>query len=168
MVGQRDVVWFLAGTFVTATTPTNRNCSIPGNATLFFPIANSININVPFMCGQQESLSVAQLRAASKMFIDGVNIMSVTVDSVDYKSKLQRIRSEVFAGALPLDNLFNLLCGDGIPSAGIYSPAVDEGYYLLLQPLAPGNHTIHFTVEGPMNFVQDVTYTVTVVPVILQ
>ena len=129
MVGQRDVVWFLAGTFVTTPTLPNRNCSIPGNATLFFPIANSVNINVPFICGQQESLSVASLRAMSKMFIDGVNIISVMVDNMDVKSQLQRIRSEVFEVALPLDNLFNLLCGSEIPPAGIYSLLMMDTIY---------------------------------------
>jgi hypothetical protein len=171
MVGQRDVVWFLAGTF--SSTSASRNCSVPGDATLFFPIANSVNINTPNICGQGGPLSVAALRMASKMTIDGVNIISVTVDGMDVKSQVQRIRSEVFEVALPPDNLFNAPCAafppPGYAPAGIYSPAVDDGYYLLLQPLAPGRiHAIQFTVVAGGAVVQDITYNVTVVPVILQ
>jgi hypothetical protein len=167
MVGQRDVVWFLAGTF--SAESASRKCSIPGNATLFVPIVNSVSINAPFVCGQGGPASVATLRTMSKMVIDGANIISVTVDNRDVKNQLQRIKSEVFEVALPLDNLFNAPCGGGTPPpvpAGIYSPVVDDGYYLLLQPLAPGNHTIQFQVGGTV--VQQVTYNVTVVPVLLQ
>jgi len=168
MVGQRDVVWFLAGTFLSSM-PASRNCSVPGNATLFFSIANFVNINTPNICGQDGSFSVAELRMVAKMNIDGLNIMSVTVDGKDVKSQVQRIRSEVFEVALPPDNLFTAPCKPLPVPAGIYSPAVDDGYYLLLQPLAPGSiHTIHFTVVAGGAVVQDITYNVTVVPVILQ
>jgi hypothetical protein len=32
--------------------------------------------------------------------------------------------------------------------AGIYSPAVAEGFYLMLSPLTPGAHTINFGGQG--------------------
>jgi hypothetical protein len=164
-VGQKDAVWFLAGTF--SGVPAIRMCSIPGNAALFFPIVNSVNINAPNICGQGGPVSVLALRAMSKAMIDGANIISVKVDAIEVKEQLQRIKSQVFEVALPLDNLFNAPCGGpGTVPAGIYSPAVDDGYYLLLQPLAPGTHTIQFQVSGSV--VQNVNYTVTVVPVVLQ
>jgi hypothetical protein len=164
-VGQRDVVWFLAGTFSPGVA--NRMCSIPANAALLIPIANSVNINTPFICGQAGPLSVETLRAMSKSVIDGVNIISVKVDNKQVKGQVQRVQSQVFEVALPQDNLFNAPCEKlGKVPAGIYSPAVDDGYYLLLQPLTAGSHTIQFQVKG--SIVQDVTYTLTVIPVVLQ
>ena len=41
------------------------------------------------------------------------------------------------------------------------APCVDDGFYLMLTPLTPGAHTIHFTgING--DFVVDVTYNITV------
>jgi len=51
--------------------------------------------------------------------------------------------------------------------AGIYSPAVDDGFYVQLNPLKVGSHTLHFHAENP-GFVEDVTYNLTVVPVLLK
>ncbi|HWZ68898.1 MAG TPA: hypothetical protein VNW89_13800, partial [Stellaceae bacterium] len=55
------------------------------------------------------------------------------------------------------------LCVD-LPE-GIYSPAVDDGYYVLLAPLSRGNHTIHFQAESHSSFgdfTQNITYNLTV------
>jgi hypothetical protein len=93
----------------------------------------------------------------------------VTVDGKTIKD-LRRIKSEVFEVALPADNLFNAPCtgaGLGDVPAGIYSPAVDEGFYVLLAPLDIGKHALHFHAENPSQGVtQDVTYNLTVVPVL--
>jgi hypothetical protein len=66
-------------------------------------------------------------------------------------TNLQRAgQSTVFAVALPEDNVFNLLCGGpGTVPAGIYSPAAGDGFYVLLDPLKKGKHTLHFHVEQP-------------------
>ena len=50
---------------------------------------------------------------------------------------------------------------------GIYSPAVDDGYYVKLNPLAVGSHTLHIHAEQPSaGLVLDVTYNLNVVPVV--
>jgi hypothetical protein len=51
--------------------------------------------------------------------------------------------------------------------AGVYSPSVDDGYYVLLKPLSVGNHTLHIHAEST-GFTLDVTYDLTVVPVQLK
>ena len=49
---------------------------------------------------------------------------------------------------------------------GIYSSAVDDGYYAIVRPLRPGNHTLHYHAEVPdAGFVIDVTYHLIAVPV---
>ena len=59
---------------------------------------------------------------------------------------------------------------NGLIDAGIYSPAVDDGFYVMLRPLPAGQHTIHITGVEPevetcnaLNI--DITYSLTMVTV---
>jgi hypothetical protein len=76
----------------------------------------------------------------------------------------------VFSVALPEDNVFDTPCKRahlGSVSAGIYSPAVDDGFYVLLKPLSVGTYTLHFHADNPAGTInQDVTYTLKVVQVL--
>jgi len=166
MVGQRGSVWFLAGTFGGGSA--TRACDVPEGKSLFFPVVNSVNINAPNVCGQDATnVSVKALRALSAGCIDGATNLSVEVDGKTLKH-LQRVKSEVFEVALPEDNVFNALCGGpGSVPAGIYSPAVDDGFYVHLEPLEVGLHTLH--IQGTSTCFSaslDVMYHLTVVPVV--
>jgi len=165
MVGQRGSVWFLAGSF--STSAVARTCSVPDTAALFLPVVNFININTPNVCGQNsDNLSADTLRSQIAPILDGATNLSVTVDSQPVAA-LRRVKSIVFDVTLPLDNIFNAGCGGpGTVPAGIYSPAVDDGFYVLLRPLEVGNHTLHIHGEIPsLTFVQDITYKLIVVEV---
>lgn len=83
---------------------------------------------------------------------------------------MQRVQSVVFDVALPEDNVFDSPCANiGNVPAGIFSPGVDDGFYVLLNPLKAGNHTLQFHAENrSQNFSTDVTYNLTVVPVSLK
>jgi hypothetical protein len=168
MVGQRDFVWFLAGVFGGGSA--SRTCSVPADKTLFFPAINSFFINTP-NCGQgPENLTVKFMRAQVKPFIDAAQNLSVTVDGADVKKTLlRRVQSDPFVTALPADNIFGPdACAPGVPlPAGIYSPSVDDGFYVTVPPLNPGAHTIHFHAESG-TFTQDVTYNLTIVAVLLK
>ena len=172
MVGQHGPVWFLAGVFNSGG-PTVRTCSVPQGKALFFPIVNSVNIDTPNVCGQGAHASVDDLRAGAADFIDGATKLSAEVDGKPIRN-LRRVKSKVFAVALPEDNLFDAPCSGAktnpnVP-AGVFAPAVDDGYYVRLKPLKAGTHTVHFHAERPnaedpsQSFVLDVTYTLTVVP----
>ncbi len=170
MVGQRGSVWFLGGVFSGG--PAERTCSVPEGVTLFFPVINDVSINAPNVCGQgPENAAVKDLRQMSKAFIDAVPLSSVKVQVDGNKTPFRRVQSQVFEVALPGDNVFDAPCGgpDTVP-AGIYSPSVDDGYYVTLGPLKPGEHTIHFQagVQPTQPLPTDVTYTLTVVPVSLK
>jgi hypothetical protein len=170
VVGQRGPVWFLAGGFSGGTF--TRKCSVPEDKTLYFPVINSVNIDTPNVCGQGPGrIPVKDLRATSAAFIEGAVNLSVTVDGIAPKN-LRRVKSEVFEVALPKDNLFEVPCtgaGLGDVPAGIYSPAVDDGFYVLLKPLDSGEHALHFHAENPsQGFKLDVTYELIVVPVLLK
>jgi hypothetical protein len=167
MVGQRDPIWFLVGTFFGGTAA--RTCTIPAGEWLFFPVINSVQFNTPNICGQGGNMNVAELRAAAAPFIDAATNMSVHVDGKAVKN-LMRIKSDVFATIVPTDNIFNAPCGGpGTVPAGVYSPSVDDGYYVLLKPLSVGNHSLHIHAEVPsQSFVLDVTYNLTIAPVQLK
>ena len=169
VVGQRGQVWFLAGTFFGGTV--TRNCSIPAGVALFFPVINSVQINTPNVCGQTGSLSVSDLRALSAPFIDAATNLSVQVDGKPVED-LFRVKSNVFATTFPADNIFNAPCagaGLGAVPAAVYSPSVDDGFYVLLKPLSVGSHTLHILSEVPsQGFSLDVTYDLTIVAVQLK
>jgi hypothetical protein len=88
--------------------PTVRNCTVPNDRWLFFPVANFVLLE---------------------------------------------------------DNLFGV-------DAGVYGPAVDDGYYMLLKPFAAGQHTIRIRGgERALGFLVDVIYNLDVVepgPVIVE
>ncbi len=161
VVGQRGPVWFLAGSFGETVT---RTCSVPAGKVLFFPVANGSFFDSPGLCGQGASISVPEARAGLAAFIGGLTDLAVEVNGKAVG--MQRIRSRVFTVALPEDNLFDAVCAaDGGMPAGIYAPAVDDGYYVRLKPLKPGNHTLHFHAENAeVGFAIDTTYHLTVVP----
>jgi len=145
---------------------------VPEGKELFFPVINAINFNTPNVCGQgSTNLLVSDMRALSAAFINGATKLSVTVDGKRMKD-LIRVQSDVFEVALPKNNVFDAPCTGanlGDVPAGIYSPAVDEGFYVLLDPLSVGNHTLHFHAENTsQGFTQDVTYNLNVVPVLLK
>jgi hypothetical protein len=170
VVGQHGSVWFLAGVFGGGTA--RRKCSVPADKILYFPAINNVQINSPNVCGElPENIPVEDLRARSAAFIDGATNLLVEVDGKEVKN-LRRIQSEVFAVALPEDNVFDAPCAEaglGNVPAGIYSPAVDDGFYVRLNPLRVGPHILHFHAENPsQDFVEDINYNLTVVPVLLE
>ena len=162
IVGQRGSVWFLAGVFGGGTA--TRTCSVPEGTALFFPVLNGVGINTPKVCGQKGPLTVSKLRTMAADQIAGAANLSVTVDGVAIAIP-PSVQSSVFAVAFPEDNVFDSPCAGlgGVP-AGIYSPAVSDGFYVLLDPLSVGGHTLH--IHGESQFtMQDVTYNLTIVTV---
>jgi hypothetical protein len=70
MVGQRGDVWFLAGTFFGGAA--TRTCAVPEGTRLFFPVINSVFIDTPGVCGQEETIPVKDMRAALAAFWEGL------------------------------------------------------------------------------------------------
>jgi hypothetical protein len=163
MVGQHGSVWFLAGSFNGGVA--TRVCSIPEDTTLFLPVVNSFWIDTPGVCGQGASQSIKEWRAAAHDFIATAHGLSVELDGHAIHN-LNHIRSTVFPVTFPTDSVFSAPCAEsgGLP-AGIYSPAVDEGYYVTIPPLVPGTHTLQIRAQAA-GFQMDVTYTLHVKPVV--
>ncbi len=151
--GQSGPVWFIGGSFVEATVV--RQLTVPAGKALFFPIINAECSTVeppPFYGGNE-----AELTACAKVFVDMGAGMGCELDGVALQNLEQyRCVSPMFPFAAP-DN--NVMFVPG-PVAG-YS--VGDGYYLMLRPLAVGEHVLHFTGSFPdFNFTLDVTYQITV------
>ena len=80
-----------------------------------------------------------ELRAETAPCLDAVTSLEVVVDGVPVPSLREkfRVKSEVFAVALPSDNLFGL-------DARTYSPTIDDGFHVMLRPLSVGPQTVRF------------------------
>ena len=161
--GQTGQVFFLGGKFCSTGDPTcnastaNRSCTVPRGKNLFFPIVNSVNSPPP-------PDTINNFRASVQGVIDGATKLEVDLDGQSLKDlRPFRIQSSVFDFTLPDDNVFTAL---GQPeAAGTYFTAVDDGVYVMLQPLSPGPHLLHFTGSFPaFNFSLDITYHLTVSP----
>ena len=159
--GQAGPVWYLGGVFGTG--PANRTLTVPAGKALFFPVINlAYFLTDP---GDTEEGS----RALIKTIMDHIVSSFVEIDGRPVANLGRyRTQSRLFdIGPLPANNLLGV-------DAGLVIPTVDDGLYLLLLPLSPGEHTIRFggrvlvpadvPVVGGFEFSQDVTYHITVAP----
>jgi hypothetical protein len=160
-LGQSGPVWFLAGTFGQTTT---RTVTVPRGKTLFFPIINITWINIPELGDNPWSDEQRDFaREFIAPFIDNAFNLSCQIDGVEV-ANIENYRSTTQDGgeymvSFPENGLWGLPAGD-------YGPTVDDGIYLMVAPLRPGRHIIHFTAasEGSFagSFALDVTYDLTV------
>jgi hypothetical protein len=152
--GGQDGVLFLPGQFGAPVS----NLTISPDTALFFPAAqweSSIFEPEPWH-GEDE----ASLRANSNFHLDSHGPVFAEIDGVSVDPTPFRIETPLFEwGPLPVNNVFRAIGIDA--PAGTTSPAVDVGYYLLLEPLAVGQHVINYGfVENPPG----ITFNITVVP----
>jgi hypothetical protein len=158
MVGQSGSTWYLAPHSGGGTV--NRNCTVPAGVKLQFAVAGSAYVYAPGYCGDVAGVSDADLRAIIAEVTDKLKVR-VTLDGEHVKAK--RVRSEVFATALPAENLFAPVCGASPVPAGIYR-TVDDTYYAEIDKLRPGVHTLQMVATNGTTFNQNVVYTINVVP----
>jgi Alcohol dehydrogenase GroES-like domain len=155
---QKGSVWFLAGTF--GGPGVIRECTLPPGKAIFFPILNNVAIDT------DPTDTVASLRAqAAGPPISTVSELNATVDGIPLKGLFQfHFLSPVFSFQLPKDGLLPL--GICLPldqdNPGFCETAVSDGYWLLLQPLNAGQHTIFFQALTSDGFTVEVTYHLTV------
>jgi hypothetical protein len=157
-VNQSGRVWFLAGN-VGGTTV--RTITVPSGKALFFPIVNVFDVEDAIIAGGVKLFLVPQPVQVAQAFVSNViasaTDLSCEVDGSPVPITAANLeQSTPFSLRLPDDNIL------GVP-AGVYFPAVDSGYYVLLPPLSAGQHTIHWA--GSLTFFSlslDVTYNITV------
>ena len=154
---QTDHVWFLAGLLGGGTVV--RTGTIPTGTALVIPLANLFY--GAFLTDPDSTKTDAFLRSQVTC-IEGAGL-SVTIDGVMVRCPNQYLeKSALFPVHLPVDNILGVTA-DQVPELTL-DPVVDEGYYLFLQPLPPGQHTIRWVItpQGSCAAPIDVTYNLTV------
>jgi hypothetical protein len=172
--GQSGKVWFLGGTFVSETVgpgvvlgEADRTCTIPSGTALFFPL---VDVECSTLEGNGET--EAELRDCANMNADFIDPASLFLE-IDGKPvtivESLRVESPLSVyGPLPDGNILQFFGLDA--PEGSTSPFVSDGYFAFVKPLPVGTHTLSFggtldfgSVGGPL-FIQDIHYTITVVP----
>jgi hypothetical protein len=159
---QVDEVWFLAGSF--STDPVVRACEVPGGKSLFFPLINTVY--GAFLNDPPETRTEEYVRAAGSctepaqisVWIDGFEVPKPT----RFFTGVSGSQSPLFNVQMPPSNVFGL--DETMVPELVLSPSAEQGYYLFVQPLPLGPHTIQWIASGctPGNS-QDITYHLTVV-----
>ncbi len=150
---QAGPVWFLVGS---AGSKQVRNCDVPyGKALLLTPI--------DMECSFAESPTLKkeeELKTCAKEDQDNVNSLKLIVDGVSLSNVSKyRVPSSLFNLTLPADNILGL-----DPQT---TQAVSDGYWIILEPLSKGSHTIISTgaaidPTGVYSFVSDVTWKINI------
>jgi hypothetical protein len=156
-LGETKRVFFLAGS---VGNPVVRTCTVPSTKPVFFPIITTecSDVEPPPFFGRKPK----DRAACAKGHMDWVDVgnLEVTIDGVSVPN-LERFRvaSHDFRFELPPE-------GNILEVSARAGHAASDGYFLLLAPLSPGSHTIHFEAvitRGPgAGHNRDVTYHLTV------
>lgn len=152
-LGQSGGVWFLAGILGGGTAV--RDCAVPAGKALFFPVANGLSFAPEF--GDTED----EIRADVANDLTGIDVSSlgVMVDGSALEDLAAfRAASPAFVFPIPEGSLLNEFGFD----AGDRSPAVSDGWWIMLAPLSRGEHTIQIQAAGADGFELDVTYNLTI------
>ncbi len=162
---ENGAAFFLAGTWVG---PVERkNCTVPKGKPLFIPILNvecSTVEPAPFHGNDGQELRDCVGHPA---FSVKLSSLKVTVDGERVTDlKQYRVQSPMF-------DFLNIPVDDILFTNETSGSSVSDGYWVMLKPLSPGKHTIHFegtTVGGVKDgttldpFTQNVTYKLTIAP----
>lgn len=148
-------VFFLVG--AATTDLVERNCTLPAGKHLVFPLINwecSTLEPSPFFGNNGQ-----ELRTCASAFANGVDPKSLKVEvdnAVIPNLMLFRVQSPVYDVLnLPTPNFLGV-------NGGNSGFSVSDGYWVILNPLAPGNHKIHFEAAETGGWSQNVTYNLTV------
>ncbi len=162
-VGQSGDVWFLGPTGIATRTngvnygTATRDVVIPQGTALFFPLFAAESSTA-----EGNGTNYVQLLAHSHATIETVATLSCVIDGQSVSNLASyRAATGLFAwGPLPTNSVF----GDSVDFPdGTTSQGVADGYYALVQPLSPGDHSIHFTGGAPGSQL-DITYNLSIVP----
>jgi hypothetical protein len=163
-VGQNGGRWFLAGTPGGSLT---RSCTIPAGKKLFVPV---ISVENDYPC-PDPTFQPAPGQSLKDFLTNGTSSIpgAVTLinQATDLQASLDGASIPIMASYRGTSNMYSF-AGDSSLTAvfdpcitGSQQKAVSDGYWLLLAPLSPGQHTLQF---GGSLFgnAQSATYNLTV------
>ena len=156
---QEGPVYFLSGTLGGTI---QRKVTIPQGKGIFFPVLNYVSTYPCPYAGYKpapgQSLKDFLAANAASMVDQGMG-MSVSVDGQRISDlEPYRVKSELFY----FKTLPEQTCLDPCVT-GELQPALADGYWIMLNPLSAGNHTLHYRGSYPkLGWVVDVTYLIEV------
>lgn len=154
-INQIGPVWFLAGGY--GSSKIKRNCSIPSDKYVFFPVINMLYYPPP----SNSKLTCESAKKGAALNNQHLISFKVTIDD-------KQLVNPVFYRHASR-KCFDLFArkSDNKQHIKLY-PSATDGYWVMLEPLAPGRHKIAFKAEynredeafGKM--FQDIEYTIEV------
>lgn len=130
---QSGPVWFLTD-IVVATD--ERNCTIPSGKAIFLPILNGVSWDDKSNPVPKSEQDVIEGATAGNEYA----VISAMLDGREIKDLMSyRAQSSWFNITVPDNNVFN-------NKPGVYK-AIADGFFLFVEPLPPGNHTLQYTVS---------------------
>jgi hypothetical protein len=148
-IGLQDdnTLLFLVGSFKDPATGDfpEHECGIPSGTSILFPIVNVIcdTLEGPPFFGANETAQ----RICANNLTDTYDNLTVNIDGIELKN-LEQYRIDSPAGGFSLTAVANNTVG--IPAGN--GTGVQDGFWILLKPLKPGEHTITFS--GSLDFSQ--------------
>jgi hypothetical protein len=145
--GQTGPVWFLATPLDTVV----RNCNIPEGKLLFIGLANGEDSGL-----EDPGSTQATQRASAQSQADLITNVTFSLDGVAITNIAAfRVQSPQFTFTAPTPWIFG--------NTGGTSTSVSDGYFVMVSPLAPGSHIIHYTGAIPAyGLTLDMTYNLNV------
>jgi hypothetical protein len=185
-INQSGLVWFLAGTSGFDVT---RNCVIPAGKMIFIPVLNLLNDypcpDPSFKPGPGQSLEQFltvgyRPNPGARQFLDHTTQLDVKLDGVAVQGLVLPPLSSTYRATSPMFSFTadKSWVGQGFDPCitGSAQPAVSDGYWIMLAPLSPGNHTLRFRGDQvfhepqafhqqapPGRFSLDVIYNITII-----
>lgn len=160
--GQSGHVWFLAGANNGLTAP--REGVIPAGTALFLPLGNLIN---DYPCPPQFGFEPNPGESLEQFLQRTGNGFMPQLTDQDLFAEIDGVSVKKLSMYRSISHLFYFTADPALSATfdpcvtGTSQPGVSIGYYLMLNPLPPGQHTLHF---GTVSFGQDITYNLTVLP----
>jgi hypothetical protein len=161
---QSGNVWFLAGEGF-GQAPVSRTGTIPTGKQLFFPLVDLVNDypcpDPTFQPAPGETMEQFLQRTGNEFldlyFVPDPTKLFAEIDGVSLADlSSYRATSPMFTFTADPALVSYDPCITGTPQEG-----VAVGYFLLVPPLTPGTHILHF---GDLDAGQDITYYLTVMP----
>lgn len=150
-VKQAGPVWYLVG----AAGKAERNCVIPSDKAILFPILDT-------ECSYSESPNLKTEQDLRQCAVEGNKdaVIKASLDNHEIKNlDKYRVTSNLFNVTYPSDPVF--------PTNSNFSQAVSDGWFIMLEPLKPGTHELRFSASQlgagttGENTVLDVKYNIT-------
>jgi hypothetical protein len=133
-IGQTGKVWLLAGTFGG---PATRSCTVPKGKALLLPLVNNFFCAFPSDPPNERTLEF--IRAQMAFVQRDATGLVATIDGVPVPSLRDfYVESAAFRLVAAAGNVA------GLPAGLVCDPTVDFGFYVMVKPLALGEHRIRF------------------------